>query len=111
MIHTDSRYPYRFDDTACGRCQGRCCTGESGYIWVGPGEIEALAEYLGITSEAVIKQYLDKVRYRYTIREKSLGEGQYACYEARPMQCRTFPFWDYFLTHLEEVKKECPGIC
>ncbi|MDO8455172.1 MAG: YkgJ family cysteine cluster protein, partial [Sulfurimonas sp.] len=26
-------YPYAFDSSACETCQGRCCTGESGYIY------------------------------------------------------------------------------
>ena len=27
-------YPYSFDSSACATCEGRCCTGESGYIYV-----------------------------------------------------------------------------
>ncbi|NCB55234.1 MAG: YkgJ family cysteine cluster protein, partial [Epsilonproteobacteria bacterium] len=27
-------YPYAFDPSACETCQGNCCIGESGYIWV-----------------------------------------------------------------------------
>ena len=31
-------------------------------------------------------------------------------YDARPNQCITFPFWDYYKTRLDELKQECPGI-
>lgn len=31
-------------------------------------------------------------------------------YEVRPTQCRTFPFWDYFKTRVDELKLECPGV-
>ena len=54
--------------------------------------------------------------------ERQLAKDNYACvffdlekkccsiYEARPTQCRTFPFWDYFKENKEEVFKECPAI-
>jgi len=67
--------------------------------------------------------YLKKVNHRYSIIEKQLGIEDYACiffdenlkrcsiYEARPNQCRTFPFWEQFkCSAKEEVAKECPGI-
>ncbi len=31
-------------------------------------------------------------------------------YEARSSECITFPFWDYFKTHVDESKEEYPGI-
>ena len=34
-------------------------------------------------------------------------------YDARPLQCRAFPFWDYILCSEEAWKnagKDCPGI-
>ena len=29
-----SGFGYEFDASKCERCGGKCCTGESGYIWV-----------------------------------------------------------------------------
>jgi Fe-S-cluster containining protein len=67
-------------------------------------------------------KYLKKVNHRYSIREKKLGEGDYACiffdeknngcsiYEARPNQCKTFPFWEQFKCNKTEAKQECPGV-
>ena len=115
-------YPYRFDPNACAACQGACCRGESGYIWIKRPEIEAMAEYLGIGLEDFGRIYLRKVGHRYSLTEKRLGEGDYACiffdeganrcgvYPVRPSQCRTFPFWESFKNDQEELRKECPGI-
>ncbi len=115
-------YPYSFSPSACETCGGRCCTGESGYIWINKQEIFKLADYLKIEVEELGLKYLTKIGYRYSINEKKISQDNYACiffdtqkkqcgvYEARPSQCRTFPFWDYFKTNIEEVKKECPGI-
>lgn len=115
-------FPYGFEPTACESCEGNCCIGESGYIWINKAEIIKLASLLNLTVEEVGLQYLMKAGYKYSIKERRLGENNYACvffdlekrqcsiYEARPSQCRTFPFWDYFKDNINEVKEECPAI-
>ncbi len=114
-------YPYAFNPKACQSCEGRCCIGESGYIWVTPLEIAVMAEKLLLTKEAFINNYLLKIRYRFTIKEVAYEDG-YGCiffdrakkscsiYDVRPSQCRTFPFWEYFKENIDEVVSECPGI-
>lgn len=115
-------YDFRFDPNACAACEGACCRGESGYIWMKLPEIEAMAEYLGMELEAFAQSYLRKVGHRYSLTEKRLGGGDFACiffdeekkrcsvYPVRPRQCRTFPFWEQFKGDEEEVRRECPGI-
>lgn len=114
-------FDFVFDPNACKSCAGNCCIGESGYIWISPSEIEAVSRLLNISSQSFITSYLSKIGYRYTINEKPHLDGhacvffdtekrQCSIYEARPTQCRTFPFWDYFKNHFSEVKAECPGI-
>lgn len=114
-------FNYAFDPKACQTCEGRCCIGESGYIWVSPEEIKAIAEKLSLKKEDFINTYLQKIRYRFTIKEVAYENG-FGCvffdrtkrmctiYEVRPKQCRTFPFWDYFKENIDEVVAECPGI-
>ncbi|MGE4397244.1 MAG: YkgJ family cysteine cluster protein [Sulfurimonas sp.] len=114
-------YDYIFDASACSTCQARCCTGESGYIHVSSSEIESIAELLGLDVQLFSEKYLFKHGYRYSIKERKIA-GSYECafydresngcaiYEARPQQCRTFPFWDYFKTRVDELKLECPGV-
>jgi len=114
-------FPYAFNPAACAACGGRCCTGESGNIFVSSEEISALASQLGMDEADFRQQYLEKRGYKFSLKEKIVGLSHdcifydretngCSVYEARPNQCRTFPFWDYFKTHLDELKRECPGI-
>jgi len=114
-------YPYAFNSDACATCQGRCCTGESGYIYVTKTEIFSIAELLNMDVNEFGVKYLFKNGYKYSIKENKIDDS-YECvfydresngckiYMARPNQCKTFPFWDYFKTHVDELKEECPGI-
>ena len=122
MIIKKDNFNFSFDPKACEECGGKCCRGESGYIWVNPIEIDKIARYLKLSSEEFKEIYLIKVGYKFSLKEKKLDENDYACiffneknkncsiYDIRPAQCRTFPFWDFFKTHIDEVKRECPGI-
>lgn len=115
-------YNYGFDSSACASCGGHCCRGESGYIWTKYDEIERLAVHIGLGLEDFAKMYLRKVGHRYSLIEKELAVDDVACiffdenakqcgvYEARPSQCRTFPFWEQFKNNEDEVKAECPGV-
>jgi uncharacterized protein len=114
-------YPYSFDPSACESCEGRCCTGESGYIYVTMNEIEKISTLLDMSVQNFANEYLFKKGYKYSIKELQYKDS-YECvfydrvtngcriYEARPSQCRTFPFWDYYKTRVQELKLECPGI-
>ncbi len=120
-IMKEEGFDYRFDPSKCAECQGKCCTGESGYIWLTPAEMQKIADFLHISPEDFKARYLHKVKYRYSLKERKCGES-YECiffdteakncsiYPVRPSQCATFPFWDYFKQHIDEVVEECPGI-
>ena len=122
MILEHKDYSYKFDASKCDSCEGNCCIGESGYIWITNSEIEILAKHLDISIEDLTLNSLRKVGYKYSIKEIQLSSNNYACkffdldkkrcsiYEARPKQCRTFPFWEYFKNNIKEVKEECPAI-
>ncbi len=111
-------FDFAFDPAQCANCEGDCCRGESGYIWVNPKEMERIARFLKISIEEFKQEYLKKVGYRYSIKEIQKN-GEFFClffdqgceiYEVRPSQCRSYPFWDHFKTNKEEVCKECKGI-
>lgn len=118
----NKEYAYKFDEYKCSTCEGNCCIGESGYIWITKKECETLANHLGISLEELGLDYIFKSGYKYSIKEKKVSADNYACiffdlekkqcsiYVARPTQCRTFPFWEYFKNNIEEVKSECPAI-
>lgn len=119
---TKDGFNYGFDAHECSKCEGNCCIGESGYIWISLDEIKSLSELLNITIDELKQNYLNKIKYKYSIKEKKLSHNNFACeffdttlkqcsiYEARPSQCRTFPFWDYFKKNGKEVFEECPAI-
>jgi len=122
-IITKEGFSYKFNVDACKECEGNCCIGESGYIWVTPKEIKDIAQFLKISENIFIERFLIKVGYKFSIKEKPFKNG-YAClffdenkkrcsiYPIRPTQCRTFPFWEHYKDNknIEELKKECPGI-
>lgn len=115
-------FDFGFDPQGCNTCEGNCCIGESGNIWINKQEIETLSKHLDISLDELRFSFLEKRGYKYSIKEVKLSSDNYACiffnlekkqcsiYEARPIQCRTFPFWDYFKNHKDEVIKECPAI-
>lgn len=114
-------FEFGFDCSKCFFCEGNCCTGESGYIWCTPKEINDMAGFLKLSNQDFIDRYIQKVGYKSSLKETKTKES-YSCiffdtdkkackiYKVRPHQCRTFPFWDYFKEHVQEVVEECPGI-
>jgi len=114
-------FSYAFDPSACFSCGGRCCTGESGYIFVNKSEIEEISNFLNMKTKDFVTKYLYREGFKYSIKERKVDDS-YECvfydaptngctvYEARPIQCRTFPFWDYFKNRIDELQLECPGI-
>lgn len=114
-------FSYAFDPNACSTCQGKCCTGESGYIYVTKKEVEEICKLLEMSVKDFVSQYLFKKGYKYSIKEIKYNDS-FECifydresngckiYQARPTQCRTFPFWDYYKNRVGELKQECIGI-
>lgn len=115
-----SGFQYSFNPNKCKECGGKCCTGESGYIFVSPKEIVEIAEFLGLDFESFSQNYIKKVGYRYSLLDVTQDHKTYSCiffedgicqiYPKRPKQCISFPFWDYYKDHFEELSKECIGV-
>jgi len=106
----------RFQCTGCGGC----CTGAPGYVWVTNAEIQALAAAVGIGVEQFEGRYVRSVGVRKSLKEFANGDCVFfdnqrrtcAVYEARPRQCRTWPFWDSNIRspeRWEQVCEYCPG--
>lgn len=103
-------------------CSGNCCTSRGEYAWVNltEADVAAIAGLLGLSREDFLSRYCDK-RPGY---HPSLRSGGPDCpfltedrrcriYAARPMQCRTWPFWKENLhrdTWEGPVRTSCPGI-
>jgi len=106
----------RFKCTQCGDC----CTGAPGYVWVNKAEIAAIAESVGIDVEAFETKYVRKVGIRKSLVEYPNGDCVFfdgesrrcTVYEARPRQCRSWPFWDSNVRTpkaWKETCQVCPG--
>jgi Fe-S-cluster containining protein len=102
----------------CTRC-GACCTGAPGYVWVDDEQIARLAEFLGMTVEQFGRKYVRQVGNRYSLVERPGGdcifwskEAGCTVYPARPVQCRTWPFWPENIETPEDWERTtrvCPG--
>jgi hypothetical protein len=106
----------RFKCTGCGKC----CTGSPGYVFLSQTDLQNLANHFSLTEEEFVKKYTRLIDGQYALLDM---EGSYDCvflknnqctvYEARPIQCRTFPWW---VQHLrdpqdwQEAALRCEGI-
>ncbi len=106
----------RFTCTQCGDC----CTGAPGFVWVNKEEIAALAKMVDMDVEEFEKQYVRKIGIRKSLREFPNGDCVFfdnekrgcTVYEARPRQCKTWPFWDSNIRSPEAWEatcQNCPG--
>ncbi len=102
---------------SCTRC-GHCCTGVPGYVWVEQEDIEALAEFQQLSVENFCRTYVRWTPEGLSLLEKANGDcvfwQQAGCsvYQARPPQCRAFPFWSSHLGGAATWRKStesCPG--
>lgn len=101
----------RFQCTQCGNC----CTGAPGYVWVNRDEVAALAAEVHMEVDAFLKQYVRKVGARMSLVEYANGDCVFfdnvkrTCnvYQARPRQCRTWPFWHSNVCTAEAWRQTC----
>ena len=107
----------RFECTGCGNC---CRNhGEYGYVYLMPPEVTALAELLDLDEATFLERWCTEEEGWTLLRMDQpqcpflSEEGSCTVYAARPMQCRTWPFWEENLasaTAWEATKLVCPGI-
>lgn len=98
----------------CTQC-GACCSGEPGYVWVNDHEIEAMAAEIGITVDAFERKFVRQVGKDRSLIEYPDGDcilldpktRKCLVYDSRPIQCRTWPFWDSTLEKKRDWKETC----
>ncbi len=123
---TDTQEPDWYRDGVRFRCQGpecgACCSGRMGpgAVWLNRDEMEELAGHLSLPLSELKRRYVRRLEGRYSLKER----GNYDCifyldgtgcsvYEARPGQCRTYPFWGRVMASRvtwEIEAEKCPGI-
>lgn len=118
---TKKGFGFKFDPEKCEECGGKCCIGEPGNVFVNQLEMRAIAEFLKINFIDFKTDFLVRYDNKYSIKEIVRGEShdclffdietkKCTIYPVRPMQCRTFPFWDYYKNHPDEFDTDCPGV-
>ncbi len=106
----------QFECTACGKC----CSGEPGYVWLNAEEITDLAKAMRLDEDDFRSKYLRRVGSRYSLKEYPDGDcilldpttRHCLVYKARPIQCRTWPFWTSNLrtqSDWDATCEVCPG--
>jgi len=103
---------------AC-QCSSKCCRFRDGYdrVYVSLAERRGLARALGVTTAAFTRKYCVPAEGRFSLRGRDgacvfLEKGLCSVYEARPLQCRTWPFWPENMSRdaWREVSAFCPGV-
>lgn len=106
----------RFECTGCGDC----CSGAPGYVWVDEAEIVALANEMQMTPEDFERKFVRREGDGKSLTEYPDGDCIFldpqsrkcSVYNARPTQCRTWPFWDSNLKRKKDWNdtcRICPG--
>lgn len=108
----------------CSKCRNCCCL-EGGAVLLSKNDLAELCIWAELTEEQFIKVYCRKLeningRTYLCLKDKNKTEcifwsKEKGCeaYIARPVQCRTYPFWTKILESTQSwnaEKKFCPGI-
>lgn len=116
-------FDYSFDSSACATCKGHCCMGEEGYIFVDMAQIENIARYMNMELVEFLRKHVRRVGNRFSLKQIEIEPGNHACahfnvekrqcsiYPVRPLDCRTYPFWEELKQEkAEKYLRMCPGI-
>lgn len=104
-------------------CQGsgRCCVsrGEYGFVYTTKEDRKRLGKLMNLSTADFTRRYLAKTDGVFHLKDGDgpdcifLKNNRCEVYEARPVQCRTWPFWPEVMnakTWTKEVKAFCPGV-
>ena len=120
-MDNQNSFPFDFNKIACKTCDGKCCRGFTGNVWISMEELERMAATRKMDVASFSKQYVRQVQGRFALQERFIN-GEYFCcffdltdcrcaiYQSRPKQCRSFPFWNHFKKEPQKLLRECPGV-
>ena len=109
---------------SCTRCSS-CCRHESGFVYLSENDLSRLANKFEMDYTAFVNTWCRWIpftqgRERLSLKEKSNFDCIFwdtpGCkvYNARPLQCSSFPFWgDHVICSpdaWEAAGRDCPGI-
>lgn len=111
-----------YEDGLRFECQqeGKCCMsrGEYAYVYLSFNDRRRLAAHLGISTAQFTARYAEKEDGLYQLKYPDkdcpfFQDNRCSVYDARPRQCRTWPFWPENLNKTvweREVASYCPGV-
>lgn len=107
---------------SCKKCSA-CCRYDSGYVFISEKDLVDLAAELKMDANGFQKTYCRWVTgwqgtETLSLKEKSnndciLWNSGCSVYNARPLQCRAFPFWEAIVNSEDSWKiaaSGCPGM-
>lgn len=104
------------------QCQGcgDCCRGPGGYVWITPTEAETLAKALGMNFDSFATKMLRQTLSGLALVDDAKGDcpllgddGHCRTYNERPIQCKTWPWWEENLAsenRWNDAATRCPGM-
>ncbi len=115
-VERSKQTPWYQDGLAfeCTQCGG-CCSGEPGFVFVDADEIAELAAFMQLDVAKFERGFIRRVGQKKSLVEYSNGDCVFldsetrkcTVYEARPIQCRTWPFWTSNLRSQQAWKMTC----
>lgn len=109
--------PLHFSCTQCGAC---CRGGGDYHVFVDRGEAREICGYLGLSWPWFRRRYLARTDGELVLQSGSDGrcvflgsDGRCSVYDARPRQCRTYPFWPEVVATERSWRREarrCEGM-
>lgn len=119
VSYTEPFYRRRKLHFSCTQC-GKCCTGGEGeFVFLCGDEFESIREHLQLSKAWFRRRYLSRSEGDLVLASHENGDciflqdGQCRVYGARPVQCRTYPFWPEIMKNSKRWAREahqCEGI-
>ena len=102
-------------------CQAGCtaCCDQQGFVYLTEDDILRLAAFVGMKAKAFEEEHVYRTKNQRRLRVPRhaqcsfLKDGGCSVHPAKPVQCRTFPYWPEFVgnkRNWEKTGKWCPGI-
>ena len=128
-----------FKCQGCGEC---CSSTQEGYVFIYQSDVNRIQAFLDLPITEIAQKYITVADYEYTIWDKDLRDtgkrehlatlilnygasqdcifltrkdGKAFCniYEARPLQCQLYPFWNIVMLstlHFKSSEAACQGM-
>lgn len=114
-----------YKDGLCFECQrcSFCCGHSPGFVYLSWRDLDSLCAFFSLSRADFVEKYCRWADYYYgkkvlALREMKnfdcvLWKDGCSAYEARPVQCSTWPFWSWIVESREswdDCAKDCPGM-